>query len=590
MSPTILAGLACPTGKTPQSRGNGGQALGEKDETKRHNAPETAITGHMARTALLYLEDEILSTSPVVDTSSQFPSEQILSDLEEENHPLPVPVRRSSVASQKTPRFKKGSPCIRRKALINSMYLDIAPAAQRMGHDVVLAVSQAVALLRRGERGEVSPDARKNGEGEEKKSKVELWLEQSGIIGNTFAARYRPSTPASTGSARTTGMAATAEAMPKAVPSHHDWATNVETTPPTHPVSGEPDQASPTDGNPRKLLGKRRSEMNWKWIMQERQRQNAVVGVLEEDPKVDATKKKKKVRGFSSLGKAIKLAVGGSPKREKPPDLNNSTPTPPPSPSTQPPKKHHWTTTINEKYHQLLNRRQKPKPRRHLPSDPIYDEEDPCSLGLPRRPNTALGIHDIDRSPYLSDLVPFLPDEKEEQYTPTWIKENLSRLFDERSGSPTPTPLGRRRPASAPCLDYPVGIPGGCLEGGMARMGSDRGGDDYPSAGRRRSLSAPVGSSPAVVGEGEDTDQGDGREGDSTMMGELSGEEDESVSDVSRSTEAAEDERAGNERMGVDDVEVSGAEEEESLMTTLVGDNSQDFTVELEGMRFAVMV
>lgn len=272
--------------------------------------------------------------------------------------------------------------------------------------------------------------------------------------------------------------------------------------------------------------------MNWKWIMQERQRQNAAVGVLEEDPKVDA-KKKKKVRGFSSLGKAIKLAVGGSPKREKPPDLNNSTPTPPPSPSTQPPKKHHWTTTINEKYHQLLNRRQKPKPRRHLPSDPIYDEEDPCSLGLPRRPNTALGIHDIDRSPYLSDLVPFLPDEEEEQYTPTWIKENLSRLFYERSGSPTPTPLGQRRPASAPCLDYPVGIPGGCLEGEMARMGSDRGGDDYPPAGRRRSLSAPVGSSPAVVGEGEDTDQGDGREGDSTMMGELSGEEDESVSDVS---------------------------------------------------------
>lgn len=42
--------------------------------------------------------------------------------------------------------------------------------------------------------------------------------------------------------------------------------------------------------------------------------------------------------------------------------------------------------------------------------------------------------------------------------------------------------------------------------------------------------------------------------------------------------------------MGVDDVEVSGAEEEESLMTTLVGDNSQVFTVELEGMRFAVMV
>lgn len=73
-------------------------------------------------------------------------------------------------------------------------------------------------------------------------------------------------------------------------------------------------------------------------------------------------------------------------------------------------------------------------------------------------------------------------------------------------------------------------------------------------------------------------------------MGELSGEEDESVSDVSRSTEAAEDERAGNERMGVDDVEVSGAEEEESLMTTLVGDNSQVFTVELEGMRFAEMV
>lgn len=567
MPPSIMAGLPRPMGKTLQPL-----ALEEKDETKRHHPPGTAIIGEMAQTTLLYLEDEILSAPGAVDTPSAVLSGQTLPPPEQPNCPPSVPVRRSSVTSPKTARFKKGSPCMRRKALINSMYLDLGPAAQRMGHDVVLIVSEAVALLRKGERGEVPSDTNNKGEGEEKKSKVELWLEQSGIIGNTFAARYWPSTPASAGSARTTDMAAAAEARLTATPSRHDWATDVETTTQTYPVPVEANQASPTDGSPRKLLGKRRSEMNWKWIRQERERQNSVAGVLEEGPKTDA-KKKKKTRGFSSLGKAIKLAVGGSPKREKPPDINNSpTPTPPspsPSPSTQPSKKHRWTTTINEKYHQLLHRRQKPKPRRHLSSD--NDQEDPNgSLKLPRRPNTALGIHDIDRSPYLSDLVPFLPDEEEEQYTPTWIKENLSCLLYERVGSPTPMSVGQRRPASAPCLDYPVGVLGGGLRGGTGRdSGGDSGGDGSRGAspvpsGGRRSVSAPGELSPGVVGEAEGADQGDGQEGESTVLGELSGEEDESVSDVSRSTEAAEEGEAGNERTGGDDVEVSRAEEGES--------------------------
>lgn len=592
MPPSIMAGLPRPMGKTLQPL-----ALEEKDETKRHHPPGPAIIGEMAQTTLLYLEDEILSPPGAVDTPSAVLSGQTLPPPEQQNCPPSVPVRRSSVTSPKTARFKKGSPCMRRKALINSMYLDLGPAAQRMGHDVVLTVSEAVALLRKGERGEVPSDTNDKGEGEEKKSKVELWLEQSGIIGNTFAARYRPSTPASAGSARTTDMAAAAEARLTATPSRHDWATDVETTTQSYPAPGKLNQASPTDGSPRKLLGKRRSEMNWKWIRQERERQNSVAGVLEEDPKTDA-KKKKKTRGFSSLGKAIKLAVGGSPKREKPPDIINNSPTPSPpspSPSAQPPKKHRWTTTINEKYHQLLHRRQKPKPRRHLSSDPNDDDqEDPNgSLELPRRPNTALGIHDIDRSPYLSDLVPFLPDEEEEQYTPTWIKENLSCLLYERVGSPTPMSVGQRRPASAPCLDYPVWSSGGCLEGvmaGMGRGGGSRQVSPVPPEGGRRSVSAPGGLYPGVVGEGEETVQGGRQEGDSTVVGELSGEEDESVSDVSRSTEAAEEGVAGNERMGVDEVEVSGAEEGDSHMTTLVGDDSEAFTVELEGMRFAVMV
>lgn len=589
MTPTILVGLACSTGKTPPSRGAGEQALGEKDETKRHNAPETAEMVDMAQTALLYLKDEILSAPGDLDTCSMVLSGPV-SSPGQQNSPPSVPIRRSSVTSPKTARFKKGSPCMRRKALINSMYLDIAPAAHRMGQDVVSAVSQAVALLRKGERGEVPFDTRKNGEGEEKKSKVELWLEQSGIIGNTFAARYRPSTPASTGAARTTVMAAAAEARPKAVPSRHVSATDVETMPPTDPVPGEPNQASPTDGSPRKLLGKRRSEMNWKWIMQERQRQNAVVVLLEEDPKIDA-KKKKKTMGFSSLGKAIKLAVGGSPKREKPPDIADTTPTPPPFPDIKPPKKHRWTTTMTEKYHQLLNRRQKPKPRRHLSSDPV-DEDDPNgNLELPRRPNTALGVHDIDRSPYLSDLVPFLPDEEEEQYTPTWIKENLSCLLYERSGSPTQ--VGQRRPSSAPCLDYPVEVAGGYFEVGITEMRQTSIGDGsrqlspVPPGGRRRSLSAPGRLSPEAVGEGGDTDQGGGRDGDGTMVGELSGEEDDSMSALSGSTG---EEEAGSERMSVDEVEVLGTEEEQSHLTTLIGDDSEAFTVELEGMRFAVMV
>lgn len=591
MTPTISAGLLCSTRKTPQSRGVGEQALGEKDETKRHRAPETAEMVGMAQTALLYLEDESLSAPGALDTCSMVLSGPV-SSPGQQNSPPSVPVRRSSATLPKTARFKKGSPCMRRKALINSMYLDIAPAAHRMGQDVVSAVSQAVALLRKGERGEVPSDTRQNGEGEEKRSKVELWLEQSGIIGNTFAARYRPSTPASTGLARTTVMAAAAEARPKAVPSRHNWATEVETMPPTDPLPGEPNQSSPTDGSPRKLLGKRRSEMNWKWIIQERQRQNAVVGVLEEDSKIDA-KKKKKTRGFSSLGKAIKLAVGGSPKREKPPDIANTTPTPPPSPDTQTPKKHRWTTTMTEKYHQLLNRRQKPKPRRHLSSDPVGDEENSCSLDLPRRPNTALGVHDIDRSPYLSDLVPFLPDEEEEQYTPTWIKENLSCLLYERSGSPTQ--VGQRRPASAPCLDYPVISSEAFLGVEMTGLGRTSIGDGsrqlspVPPGGRRRSLSAPGRLSPEAVGEGEETGQGGDQEGDRTTVGESSGEEDDSMSDVSRSTG---EEEAGNERMSVDEVEldVLRAEEGGSHMTTLVGDDPDAFTVELEGMRFAVMV
>ncbi|KAK0746701.1 hypothetical protein B0T18DRAFT_157659 [Schizothecium vesticola] len=606
MTPTIMAGLACSMGQTPQSRGAGELALGEKDETRRDSPLGTAKIGELAQTALLYLEDEILSASAVVDTCSEFSSGQIGSSSEQQNGPPSIPVRRSSVAPQKTARFKKGSPCMRRKALMNSMYLDIAPAAHPTGHNVVLAVSEAVALLRKGEEGEGPPDTRKKGEGDEKMSKVELWLKESRIIGNTFAVRYRPSIPTLTSSVTTTskkgGVASAAEAMPQTVSSRHDRATDVETTPPSYPVLGGPNQASITDGSPGGARGKRKSEMNWRWIMQGRQ--NSVDGVLGEDPKIDAKKKKRAV-GFSVLGRAIKMAVGGSPKREKPPDINDPTTTPP-SPNTSPPKKRRWTTTINEKYHQILSRRLKPKPRRYHSSDPADDEEDPCSLGLPsRRPNTALGIYDIDRSPYLSDLVPFLPDEEEEQYTPTWIKENLSRLFHERSKPP----VGQRRPASAPCLDYcPVGPPRGCWDGEISGMGRLSGGDGCRRASPgppmgRRSVSAPGGVSGGGVGgcEGDwcvgvaegglslavvdgagETDREDGGEGYSAMRAELREEEDESMSDVSRSTEAVEEEEAGNEKMSVDDVEVSEAEEGEGHMTN-AGEDAETFKVGLEG-------
>jgi len=468
MTPTIMAGLACSMGKTPQSREASELALGEKDETRRDSPPGTAKLGELAQTVLLCLEDEILSKSAVVDTCSVVSSEQIGSSPKQQNGPPSIPVRRSSVAPQRTARFKKGSPCMRRQALMNSMYLEIAPAAHQTGHDVVVAVSEAVALLRKGEEGEGPPDTRKKGEGEEKMSKVELWLKESRIVGNTFAVRYRPSIPTLTGlptaplalSDRDRGLAVVAEARTKIVPGRHDWATDVETTPSTYPVLGGPNHASPTAGSPGGVRGRRKSEMNWRRIMQERQ--NPVDGVVEEVAKIDAKKKKRTVT-FSMLGRAIKMAVGGSLKREKPPDLNDTTTTTSPSPDTTPSKKRCWTTTINEKYHQIFTRHLKPRPRRHHSSN-----EDPCSLDLPRRrPHTALGIHDIDRTPYLSDLVPFLPDGEEEQYTPTWIKENLARLFHERSKPP----VGQRRPASAPCLDYsPVGAPGGCLDGEMLGM------------------------------------------------------------------------------------------------------------------------
>ncbi|KAK1831798.1 hypothetical protein QBC39DRAFT_406027, partial [Podospora conica] len=584
MSPAINAGLACSMGKTQQT---GGASLGPgtaglepfapdslddnlegNDEMRRHKAPEATEAVEMAQTALRYLEDEILSTSAAVDTSLVFPSGQILSSPEQRNRPPPVPNRRSSIPPQKTARFKKAAPCMRRKALINSMYLDIAPADHRTGNNAVLAVSEAVALLRREEGGEAVSGSDNSREGPEKKSKVEMWLEESRIIGNTMAARYRPSVPATrsptvrlvlTGAER--GMAP----MSRASASRLGWNTDIERPPPSCSVTKEPNRLSGSHGQ--EARGKGKPEMN----------------------------RKKRAGAFSVLGRAIKMAVGGSPKREKPPDPDDAATTTP-YPGTQPPKKRRWTTTLTEKYQRIFNRRETRTRHQHNSNINDDNEDSQCTLDPPqRRPNTALGI---DRSPYLSDLVPFLPEKEEEQYTPTWIRQNLSGLlFRGEETSST-----QRRPASAPCLlDYPIRPPSRHLDGGTGRVSRFVEGEDYrvclglPQRGRR-SLSEPGRVAEGGMGGfggdgGGEVRQGRRSRNGSTLVDvESVEEEDEGRSDVSRSTEGGEDGyETANETTSVDGMGVPEVEERESQLT-VVGDDSQAHMVELEGRRFAVMV
>ena len=140
-----------------------------------------------------------------LDLCEVFHLEQLFSFPEQGNcMKLPVPVRQSSLIPKKAGRFKSRPPCIRRKALMNSMYLEILPSCHRTGYDVVSTVSEAVAHFKRGvcrEEPALNEEAAEKGMGEEKRSKVEMWLEESRIIANTFATRWKPDTSSPAGAA-----------------------------------------------------------------------------------------------------------------------------------------------------------------------------------------------------------------------------------------------------------------------------------------------------------------------------------------------------------------------------------------------------